>query len=480
MTRAPGGDRAAIAIDPKDVALRKARRRRRFATLQVPSLRLFGFLLLLTIVGVSNAATAVLSSTQFAWLAAVFLGYSAVTWVLVLLTHSPTPSRFDLGTVFVAADPFVWMGAVYVTGGGESWLYFLPLVRVADQLHTNRRRALGFTMLGVIAYLSLLLYIAVVDRGPVNWNDQIGRLMFLGGCGCYLAATAGTAERLRGQLSNAVRTARDSIRQLRDQSTLLTRSREDAESANRAKSEFLANVSHEFRTPLNAIIGYAELLQELMPVAPASVHADLDRINRSAQHLRGLVNTVIELSQLESGHMPLDVREFDVQSLVADVTSVALPVIRSNNNVLDIEGAVEAGSLRADVTKVRQILVNLVGNAGKFTRDGCVTLSCSRCAAPSGDEIVFRVSDSGIGMTSAQLERIRRFEPFVQADASVTRQFGGTGLGLTIAQRFSRMLGGTLTVESEFGRGTSVTLRLPATWTAPAPASLVKLERGPV
>jgi signal transduction histidine kinase len=93
---------------------------------------------------------------------------------------------------------------------------------------------------------------------------------------------------------------------------------------------------------------------------------------------------------------------------------------------------------------------------------------------------VFRVSDSGIGMTSAQLERIRRFEPFVQADASVTRQFGGTGLGLTIAQRFSRMLGGTLTVESEFGRGTSVTLRLPATWTAPAPASLVKLERGPV
>jgi signal transduction histidine kinase len=463
LARVPGDDRVALAVDPDDVATHKAKRHRRYATLQVPGLRLFGFLLLLAIVAVDNSGTGLAPWSHVAWLAAAFLGYSAISWSLLLLAHDRTHLR--LGPVFLAVDPFVWMGAAYVTGGAESWLYFLPLVRVADQLAASRGRALGFTALGVMAYLGLLGYIAVVDDEPVVWANQIGRLMFLCGCGCYLAATAGTAEHLRGQLSEAVRTARDSIRQLREQSTLLTRSREDAEAANRAKSEFLANVSHEFRTPLNAIIGYAELLHELMPVAPATVHADLERINRSAQHLRGLVNTVIELSQLEAGHMPFDVRELDVPSLVADVTSMVLPVVRSNNNVLDVEGAVEAGAFRADVTKVRQILVNLVGNAGKFTRDGRITLSCARRAAPGGDEIEFRVADSGIGMTADQLARIRRFEPFVQADASVTRQFGGTGLGLTIAQRFTRMMGGTLSVESEFGRGTSVTLRLPASVT---------------
>jgi signal transduction histidine kinase len=454
------GDTDAIAVDRADVAAHKALRHRRYSTLQVPGLRLFGFVLLIAIVGVSNVATGFVPWSHVGWLAVAFLGYSLCSWALLLLTHDRGP--FELGPAFLAVDPFVWMGAVHATGGAESWLYFLPLVRVADQLNTSRREAMVYTAVGVAAYGTLLTYLTVVERQTIAWNTQVGRYLFLAGCGTYLAATAGTAERLRTRLAEAVRTARDSIRQLQDQSVLLRDASERAEAASRAKSQFLANVSHEFRTPLNAIIGYAELVQEEMPRAPAHVQADLQRINRSAQHLRGLVNSVITLSQADVVRTPLSLQRLDVHTLLVDVTSVALPGVRFNNNVLEIEDAEGIGTIVADPTKLRQILIHLVGNAGKFTRDGHVRLTCVREPAGAGDAITFRVADTGVGMTPEELARVERFEPFVQADASETRQFDGTGLGLAIAHRFTRLMGGTLAIESLRGRGTTVTLRLPA------------------
>jgi signal transduction histidine kinase len=405
---------------------------------------------------------------QVGWLVALFLGYSAVSWALILLNPSRGP--VNLGDVFLVIDPFLWMGAVYLTGGAESWLFFLPLVRVADQVTTSRIRALAFTAIGVAAYGSLLAYLALVENQDLTLAAQLPRLMFLVGCGAYLAATAGAAERLRAKVVEAVRTARDSIRQLQDQSVLLHDARERADAANRAKSQFLANVSHEFRTPLNAIIGYTELLHEEMPAAPPSVHVDLERINRSAQHLRGLVSDVIQLSQVEAGRMRLDVREFRVAALVADVTSVVLPLVQANNNVLEVEGAEDVGAIVADQAKVRQILINLLGNAGKFTRDGRVSLACARERSEAGEEIVFRVRDTGVGMTPEQLARIQRFEPFVQADDTSTRPYGGTGLGLTISQRFARLMGGALAIESQPGQGSTLTLRLPAEVSGTPPA----------
>jgi signal transduction histidine kinase len=239
---------------------------------------------------------------------------------------------------------------------------------------------------------------------------------------------------------------------------LLQDARDMAESANRAKSQFLANVSHEFRTPLNAIIGYSELLHEETAETLPSVHADLERINRSAQHLRGLVTDLIELSRVEAGRATLDVREFELDGIIADVASVVLPAVRGAGNILDVSGARSVGTLVADPGKIRQVLVNVVGNAGKFTRDGRITLTCRREAS----DVVFVVSDTGIGMAPDQVDRIQRFEPFVQADASVTRQYGGTGLGLAISQRLCRMMGGALSLESRLGQGTTVTCRLPA------------------
>lgn len=453
-------DSSAIDLHEADITATKAHRHRRDTTFQVPGLRLFGFLVLVVVVCLSNAATDLVRWSYVGWLAATFMGYSLGSWAVLLLTHGRL--RFDLGPFFLTLDPFIWMGAVSATGGSESWLYFLPLVRVADQLNTTRRQAMAFTVVGVAAYGSLLLYLTAVEGQAVAWNAQVGRLLFLAGCGTYLATTAATAERLRASLAAALRSSRDSVRRLRAQSAQLEDAREKAEAANRAKSQFLANVSHEFRTPLNAIIGYSELLVEEMPHERPSTHQDLDRINRSAQHLRELVNTVIELSQLEAGRMSLSTYEVSVASLVADVTSVTLAVVRANNNVLEVTGAADAGILVADAMKVRQILVNLIGNAGKFTRNGQVVLSCAREHTPTGEEVVFRVADTGIGMTSDELERIRRFEPFVQADASTTRRYGGTGLGLAISHRLAQSMGGTISIDSQLGNGSTLTFRLPA------------------
>lgn len=453
-------DTQAIALSREDIVRRKAIKHRHYTTTQVPALRAFGFFLLSCIVGLHALTTGALPLARVGWLVAVFAAYSLTSWLVLRWLHDRVP--FDLGTAFLALDPFVWMTAVHATGGGDSWLFFLPLVRVADQLNTSRGRALGFTALGVVAYGALLGYMAAVEGARIAWPAQAGRVLFLLGCGGYLAVTAGTAERLRAKLSEAVRSARGLILQLQDQSSLLQDALHRADAANRAKSEFLANVSHEFRTPLNAIIGYAELLHEELSDGLPGAQQDLQRINRSAQHLRGLVNDVIELSRAEAGRVVLDVREFHVSALVADVTSVVLPVVHGRGNVLEVQGASEAGVMTADQAKVRQVLVNLIGNAGKFTERGRISLMCDRERGAAGDVLVFSVQDTGIGMTPEQLERIRRFEPFVQADASATRKYGGTGLGLAISQRFCALMGGGLTIDSRAGRGTTVTARLPA------------------
>ena len=456
-----------VAFSPDDIRARKAATHRHYSTTQVPVLRAFGFALLSIVVSAHTLATGEASWPQVGRMVVAFAAYSLGSWLVLRWWHHRSP--VDAITVFFVIDPFVWMGAVRVTGGAESWLCFLSLVRVADQLHTNRARAMGFTVVAVLAYIGLLGYLAVVDGERVAWTRQVGRILFLAACGSYLAATAGTAERLRANLSGAVRAARDSIRQLRDQSSLLQDALERADAANRAKSEFLANVSHEFRTPLNAIIGYAELLHEELEVGSPSAQEDLQRINRSAQHLRGLVNDVIELSRIEADRVSLDVQAFSVSALVADVVSVVLPVVHEHQNVLEVKGAAEAGMMVADQAKIRQILVNLLGNAGKFTADGAIALTCLREVSTGPDAVLFRVSDTGVGMHPEQLARIRRFEPFVQADASATRRYAGTGLGLAISHRLCALMGGTLTVDSEAGRGTIVTARLPALMGEPLP-----------
>lgn len=229
-----------------------------------------------------------------------------------------------------------------------------------------------------------------------------------------------------------------------------------AEEANRAKSQFLANMSHELRTPLNAIIGYSEMLQEeMLDLGEGNLVPDLKKIQSAGRHLMTLINDILDLSKIEAGKMELYLETFLVPELVRDVATTILPLVEKNGNRLVVDESKDLGSMTADLTRIRQILFNLLSNACKFTKHGTITLDVS----PDADSYVFRISDTGIGMTPAQLAKL--FQAFTQADATTSRKFGGTGLGLVISKRFSEMMGGTINVESESGAGTTFIVRLP-------------------
>ena len=241
----------------------------------------------------------------------------------------------------------------------------------------------------------------------------------------------------------------------------LARARDAADLASEAKSAFLSTMSHELRTPLNAIIGYSEMLAEDAEAgAQPALAADLAKIRRAGRHLLALINDLLDLSKIEAGRMALHLERFGVAEMLDDVAVSVQPLVARNGNTLELACAADAGVMVADLTKVRQILLNLAANASKFTERGHIGLAVSRSRTPTGDWLVFEVRDTGIGMTPAQLARL--FQPFVQAETSTARAYGGTGLGLTIARRFCRLMGGTVTVDSEPGRGSCFRVRLPA------------------
>jgi PAS domain S-box-containing protein len=236
--------------------------------------------------------------------------------------------------------------------------------------------------------------------------------------------------------------------------------REAAEEASRTKSAFLANMSHELRTPMNAIIGYSEMLtEEAEDLGQESFIPDLKKIHSAGKHLLGLINDVLDLSKIEAGKMTLYLEEFDVPTMVAEVAATIQPLIEKNRNRLVVECPDNLAPMRADVTKVRQMLFNLLSNAAKFTEDGRITLAMAPATQDGEPFVAFRVADTGIGMTPEQLKKL--FQAFVQADASTTRKYGGTGLGLAISRKFCVMMGGDITVTSEPGKGTTFVAMLP-------------------
>ena len=239
------------------------------------------------------------------------------------------------------------------------------------------------------------------------------------------------------------------------------KAKEAAENANKTKSLFLANMSHELRTPLNAILGYSEMLYEECEERHLDdFGADLEKISAAGKHLLALINDILDLSKIEAGKMELFLENFDLSQMIGEVESTIRPLVDKNANVLRIECAPDLGLMRADQIKVRQGLFNLLSNAAKFTQNGDITLDAQRQKMDGREWIVFRVTDSGIGLSSEQI--VKLFQDFTQADASTTRKFGGTGLGLALTRRFCQMMGGDVTVHSVAGQGSIFTIKLPA------------------
>jgi signal transduction histidine kinase/ActR/RegA family two-component response regulator len=231
-----------------------------------------------------------------------------------------------------------------------------------------------------------------------------------------------------------------------------------AEAGSRAKSQFLANMSHELRTPMNAILGYSEMLMEdALEASNLGWHRDLGRINTSGQHLLGLINDILDLSKIEAGKMELYLEQFDLQEMIDEVVVTIQPLLNKYGNQLVVHRDPSLTTIFSDLTKVRQILFNLLSNATKFTDRGTIILTLEY--ETQTKDLCIRLADTGTGMTPEQMENL--FEAFSQADSAIHRRYGGTGLGLAITRYFCEMMGGSISVTSQPNQGTTFTVYLP-------------------
>ncbi|MEZ2237241.1 ATP-binding protein [Microcoleus sp.] len=270
-----------------------------------------------------------------------------------------------------------------------------------------------------------------------------------------------TVEQRTAQLTAANKLLRIEIAERKRAEIALQEALHKAEAASRAKSTFLANMSHELRTPLNAIIGYSEILEEeALEAGFEGLIPDTQKIQTAGKHLLNLINDILDLSKIEAGRMELYLEDFHLGNLVEEVVATLYPLVEKNRNQLQVCSSPDLGVMYADLTKVRQILFNLLSNALKFTQEGTVVISATRELTDGTEWIYLRVADTGIGMSPQQQEGL--FEPFIQGDASTTRKYGGTGLGLAISRLFCQMMGGDITIESELGVGSTFTVQLKA------------------
>jgi PAS domain S-box-containing protein len=242
--------------------------------------------------------------------------------------------------------------------------------------------------------------------------------------------------------------------------------KEKAEQASRVKSQFLANMSHELRTPLNAVIGITEMLREdAEDQGDKELFEPLERVSRAGKHLLNLINDILDISKIEAGRLELLLEHADLAGLLQDAVNTAQPLAAQNRNELQISLSPGLGTVYVDPVRLRQIILNLISNACKFTKSGTVTLSARRLEAETGEIIELSVADTGIGIAPEFLDSL--FQEFTQVDASATRRYGGTGLGLAICRRLAQLMGGEIRVDSTLGEGTTFTVHMPVEIQAP-------------
>jgi two-component system, sensor histidine kinase and response regulator len=342
----------------------------------------------------------------------------------------------------------------------------------ADRRTSVRRALAAYLTSGDTATLNQRLEVTAIRRGGETFPVEIAIApISTDGVKMFAAYVRDITQRKRIErelasyttdLESAHETQRQDAERLAALVDELRMTQQRAEKATRAKSEFLASMSHELRTPLNAIILYSELLQEVaQDEGNTSSIADLQRIQSAGKHLLDLINGILDLSKIEAGKMVLAPERFHVDTMIRELVDTVQPLVEKNRNTLTINSGAAIPTMYGDVTKTRQILLNLLSNATKFTRDGTITVDVRTCTHNGSNGIEFIVADTGVGMTPEQAVKV--FDPFTQADVTTTRKYGGTGLGLAIVSRFCDLMGGTVSVDSEPGKGSRFVVRLPLT-----------------
>ena len=445
------------AADPQESVLRRRQRTWRLAAVELPLVRAAGSVLLSLAVYLNNRYL-VPGPTIESWVLTTVLVavWAIASWALLTYFLRRDPPR-DLTLFTLAGDLPVWTFAIYASGGERSFLFFILLLRVADQVQTTFRRAAAFALAATSCYASMLGWIVFVDGGTVSLPNALAKLAFILFAGIYIALAARTAERRREQLMDAVRVQRELIRKLEE-------AHARAEEASAAKSEFVANMSHEMRTPLQGVIGMLQLAVDDHP--PEATVRRLETARRSAETLMAMIDDVLDFSRIEARKLDLEPVYFSLRQLMSETMKSVAALAASKKLTLSYYVHPECPeTVWGDPVRLRQILVNLVGNAIKFTHEGEIAVHAAR----AGAKIRFDVRDTGVGIAPAVRQRI--FEPFTQEDSSLSRRYGGAGLGLSIVVRLLEAMGGTVAVSSEQGTGSvfSFTIPLPADAVGAAP-----------
>jgi len=435
-----------LELDPQKIAERKEKAGYRLNVIQFPVLRLLGFALISFFILVHNYYVfKVFFWAPFLQFSSIAFSYSLFSWAILYLFFGKT-GKFDLGILFLTTDIFIFVLAIYFTGAYKSLLFFLLIIRVADQTSTSFKRVLVFAHVSVLAYIAMLFYIVYFENRSFPYSLEIPKLCCIYFVGLYISLTARTAERLRNRTAASVRLARESIRRLEALSKELRDASIRAEAGNIAKAEFLANVNHEIWTPLNGIIGMTHLA--LDTELDKEQREYLEMISKSGDALLGILNNILDFSKAESSEISLEEKGFDLSSVLKDVTdNLAIKASDKGLQFVFDFGAEVPVSLVGDLERLRQIMTNLGENAVKFTEEGGVSIRVAVEEEKDSSIVLhFMVSDTGIGIPPDKMETI--FDSFSQGDGSSTRKHGGTGLGLALSRHLAEIMGGRIWAES--------------------------------
>ncbi len=437
---------SAIDLDPLEIERKRREKDYHLNTFEIPMLRVIGCLLLSIGLGLHNRFVfQAMTTPQLLNVVMLLLSFSLVSWVTLRFLYDAN-AKVNLGLAFLILDVPLWTAAIYWSGGENSWLFFILLMRVADQVNTSFRRTLFFVHLTAVCYLGLIAYLALFEDRYVLWTLVFAKFIFIYGGGMYISLSARASSKRREKSSTAIRVARELIRQLADKSTHMRALKMKAEDANQAKSEFLANMSHEMRTPLSAVIGLTKITLE-SDLTPGQRHS-LETVQMSAETLLELINDVLDLSKIEARKLEIDKAPFYLrETIFSSIRPLGYEAYRKELPLLvDVDNGIP-DQLIGDSMRLRQVIVNLVGNGIKFTHSGLVRLSVTlEKKARKTARISFSISDTGIGIADEKQRMI--FDAFMQADGSSSRKYGGTGLGLAISSRIVEAMGGTIKVES--------------------------------